>query len=93
MIHKKQNIMKRFNTLNGLQSYLRKGNLPDCFKLQGIIYTMDFYDMEGRELSYGNQRTGNCISVQTRNRYKSTKDAQAHLDVNVGYYDHINYID
>ena len=85
--------MKRFNTLNGLQSFIQKGNLPDYFKLQGVIYTQDYYDMEGKSLSYGNKRTGNTILVETTDRYKTLMDAQVSLEVNVGYYDHIYYLD
>ena len=85
--------MKRFNTLNGLQSFIQKGNLPDYFKLHGVIYTQDYYDMDGELLSYGNQRTGNTILVETADRYKSLRDAQVSLEVNVGYYDHIYYLD
>lgn len=85
--------MKRFNTLNGLQNYIRKVKIPDCFKLQGIIYTMDYYDMDGEQLTYGNKRTWNSIEVETRDRYKSTKDATVTLLENCTYYDHIEYID
>lgn len=85
--------MKRFNTLNGLQSFIQKGNLPDYFKLHGVIYTQDYYDMDGKSLSYGNQRTGNTILVETADRYKSLRDAQVSLEVNAGCYDHIHYLD
>ena len=48
-----------------------KGNLPDTVKVDNIVYTMDSYDMDGREISYGNKRLFAGFTITTEDRYKN----------------------
>lgn len=80
--------MKRFNTLKGFENFLRKNNFaPDFFKFRGIIYTMEQFDNQGKELSYRNKNTTNGIYVYTQSRYKEGYvDAEALFEENEGFY-------
>lgn len=87
--------MKRFNTLNGLQNYIRKNGTPDVFKLKGMTFTMDMYDMEGREIYYGNKKYSKSVSVTTSDRYGETKfkDATVELYDAVAFSNGIHYVE
>ena len=83
-------------TKEELQLFIRKNGTPDYVKVNGIIYTMEEYDMSGKEISYVNKRTTNRITVYTENRYGKLKfsDAIVELIENSGYYrNDINYYD
>lgn len=57
-------------TLKHFEKAVRKRNhCPDYVKVDGIIYTMDNYDMDGKELSYGNKKTFKGFVVETEDRY------------------------
>jgi hypothetical protein len=60
-----------------------------------IIYTMEEYDMAGRQVSYYNRRTNNMVLVATSNRYDTGYlDAEVELFENYGFYrNDITYAD
>jgi hypothetical protein len=69
--------MKRFNTLNGMQNWMRKNGCPDYLKFRGMIFTMDEYDQSGQNIHYGNLKNRKTINVQTSDRYSNTKFTDA----------------
>lgn len=49
---------------------------PDNVQIGDIVFTMDNYDLEGKEISFGNKRTCMGFNINTSNRYKNgLKDA------------------
>jgi len=74
-----------FSTIKELESYIRDNKTPDYLALNGILYTMEEYDLEGKYISYKNKRTTNQINISTKNRYEfSFSDANAELIENYG---------
>ena len=68
--------MKSFKDFRELEKYIRKNKSEDYFSVNGIVYTMDNYDMEGKEISYGNKKHNKGFLVLTEDRYKQNwKDA------------------
>ena len=68
--------MKEFKTLAAAQAAYRKTpSLGDYIKVGGIIFTMEYYDMKGKEIIYQNKRTKQSIYITTNDRYKDTSDA------------------
>ncbi len=58
------------NEIGGTDSGSQTVNdLPDTVKIGEIVFTMDNYDEEGLEVSYGNKRTFKGFTVETKNRY------------------------
>lgn len=58
------------------QSLIRqlKEDMPDILNYQGEIYTMESYDMDGKEVTYGSPEAGKRITVTTDNRQESADD-------------------
>ncbi len=86
--------MKQFKTFKEYKDYFLTHPFLDVVKIGEIIYTMDFYDREGKEMSYGNKRTQQGFYIYTENRYKTKEDAEFELWVNgysirgdISYYD------
>lgn len=52
---------------------VKQGDILDVVKIEGILYTMDNYDMEGREISYANKSTRTGFTITTSDRYSSSK--------------------
>ena len=71
-----------------LQKKYRNDNKLDFVDIAGILYTMEEYDMSGKEISYYNKRTGLGFAVCTSNRYSETgfTDATLCAPYQVGYY-------
>lgn len=87
--------MKNFKTLKAFETFVRKSKTPDTIRVNGIIYTMMEYDSSGREISYGNKRTGKTLLMNTSNRYgaKGFKDAEV-VEGAEGYLrNDISYVD
>lgn len=87
---------KRFKSVKTFELFLKKrGKAPDIVKIGKIIYTMDEYDSSGKEVHYGNKRTGMSLIVETSNRYGPTKYKDAKVEeVNLGFYrNDISYVD
>lgn len=69
--------IKNHKSLYDLKKEIRENGFKDYFKVNGVIYTQDNYDMGGQEVSYGNKRTKTGFIVHTKDRYKiGTKDAE-----------------
>ena len=50
---------------------VRSGLLPDVVKVNNIIYTMDSYDMWGKEISYSNESLSAGFTITTKDRYNN----------------------
>lgn len=49
---------------------------PDFVSVGGFVYTMDNYDEEGKELSFGNKKNEKGFLIKTKDRYnEGFKDA------------------
>ena len=86
--------MKTFKTIDNFEKFIRKNGTPDYVKVNGITFTMDNYDMSGKEISYSNKKKEKTLIVETENRYGETKftDAKAYIDDMCGYRTDINYL-
>lgn len=66
----------------------------DCIAVDGILFTMEEYDSDGRTLTWGNKRLGKNLEVMTRDRYNDGyKDAKAEIYPSFGTRNDINYLD
>jgi hypothetical protein len=64
-----------------LQTKYKKGSEKiDYIDIAGILYTMENYDMDGREISYYNKRTGLGFTITTSNRYNPSGFTDAIVD-------------
>ncbi len=81
----------RFRSLKSLSKYLSK-NSVDNFIFDNMWFTMDYYDQEGKTMTYGNKHNGLTIECNTDNRYKSRKDMLCELYEMIVENNHINYI-
>ena len=64
---------KKFRSLKSLAKYLQK-NSCDNFIFNNLWFTMDYYDQEGKIMTYGNKSNKLTIECTTQNRYESRKD-------------------
>jgi|TARA_Y100000031_G_C7948332_1_gene260339 hypothetical protein len=82
-------------SLNDAQDYIRKNGTPDYIRVNGILFTMDWYDEGGREIYYGNKTENKVLEVHTKNRYGNDKftDAEVVISPMVGYRADILYAD
>jgi len=87
--------MQSFKTVKAFQDYVRKNGTPDYVKVEGIVFTMDNYDGEGKEISYGNLTKHKTLLVETENRYSTSKfkDAICYIEDMCSYRTDINYIE
>jgi len=78
-----QKLVKDF--LPGIPEYTKaefvaavpKGHLPDYVKVDDIVYTMDYYDEEGKLTTYQNKKHRLEIDIITSDRYENGfKDAK-----------------
>ena len=77
-----------FQNVAELQELMRKEDRTfDYVDIGGILYTMEEYDISGKEISYMNKRTGLGFTVTTKNRYEcGFGDAEICEPYVVGYY-------
>jgi hypothetical protein len=82
-------------TLKEATNYIRKNGTPDYIKVDGILFTMDWYDGDGREIYYGNKTESKVLEVHTSNRYSNTKftDAKVYISPMSGYRTDVSYAD
>ena len=82
-------------SLNDAQEYIRQNGTPDYIRVDGILFTMDWYDMDGREIYYGNKTENKVLEVHTSNRYGDSKftDAEVVISPMSGYRTDITYAD
>jgi len=85
--------MRKFKTVEAFQKYVRENGTPDIVNVQGILFTMDNYDMTGKEISYGNRKKEKSMFVETENRYglNKFKDAIVYIEDMCSYRNDIHY--
>lgn|SRR3990167_876869 len=87
--------VKQFETF--LQTSYEKGSEKiDYIDIAGILYTIEEYDMDGKQIMYYNKRTGLGFQIDTENRYGTLgfADAEVCEPYEVGCYrNDINFID
>ena len=72
--------LKNFKNFEELQKHIRQNGFSDYFKVNGLIYTQQEYDMQGKTISYGNKKHEKGFIVNTEDRYKKgTQDAEIEL--------------
>jgi hypothetical protein len=77
----------QFKTVAEAQRFIRKNGAPDYIAIGNILYTMEEYDMSGKELIYYNKRFDKAVYVQTANRYKlGFGDANLEIVDEIGRY-------
>lgn len=60
----------KFKSFNEFKKYVKQGKgLPDVVEIGKKKFTMDFYDMSGELVTYGNKKYKEGIEVHTSNRY------------------------
>jgi hypothetical protein len=59
-----------YDDVSAYQAYLRAdGKCHDAMIVDGMVFTMDEYDMAGRTITYGNKKHWKQITVSTSDRY------------------------
>ncbi len=86
-----------FKDTTELEEYLRThgSGKTDLIAVDGILYTMDEFDHDGRYIQWLNRRTTNMIECHTHNRYRGGfEDATVEFYPKYGAWrDDINYRD
>jgi len=82
-------------TLKEATNYIRKNGTPDYIIVDGILFTMDWYDMDGKEIYYGNKTESKVLEIHTSNRYGDNKftDAEVVISPMLAYRTDITYAD
>jgi len=89
-----KNTERSFVSPEAFQGWLRRGNsCPDYVIVSGIFFTMEEYDSAGTDLSYGNLKHKQTLTVTTENRYESTKDAVVEMYDMCSYRPDIHYME
>jgi len=85
----------KFKDCTDLQNYLKKGGiLFDIIYLDNVPLLMDYYDSEGKEVTFGNPEKNVAIELLTGNRYKnlnSYQDVEINLIDDPIFRNDINY--
>lgn len=84
----KKYVSKFYHSVNGFKRDLIKNikNLTDYVSIGGILYTMESYDVDGREVIYTNKKLLKSIYCNCENRYHSTSDMQVEQINNIVSY-------
>ena len=87
--------MKQFKNLTELEKDIKKNGTDDYYKINGVIYTMDYYDNIGELITFGNKKTLMGFSIETNNRYGTNKfkDAQVIYQRDIFLRNDINYME
>jgi len=85
------NSLPNFRSLKSLAKHLSK-NSQDNFVYKGLWFTMDYYDQEGKIMTYGNFSNKLTIECATNDRYSSRKDMKCTIDEMVSIRNQNNYI-
>lgn len=67
------NTLPNFRSLKSLANHLAK-NPQDNFVYKGLWFTADYYDQEGKCMTYGNFSNQLTIECNNANRYANRKD-------------------
>jgi len=62
--------MKEYKDLKEVEKDIKKGVLFDIIKIGGIVFTQDFYDLSGKEITFGNKKKNKGFIIETNDRYK-----------------------
>lgn len=83
-----------FKTAEQFEKYLKtKETAPDYVKIENMIFTMDEYDMEGKEVTYGTKTHNKTMFLTTENRYKTKyQDVKIEIADAVCFRNGINYL-
>lgn len=73
------NPLPNFRSLKSLAKHLAK-NPQDNFVYKGMWFTQDYYDTQGKLITYGNKSYKLTINCETKNRYESRKDMNCTLE-------------
>jgi hypothetical protein len=67
---KQENEIIQFENIGLFESWLREEmTAPDYVKIGDLVFTLDNYDIDGKEMTYGNKRTFKSFSVFNEDRY------------------------
>jgi hypothetical protein len=84
----------QFQNIGDAQRFVRAHGTPDYMAIDGVLYTMEEYDMNGQELFYGNRRRNKTLSVSTVDRYTNGfGDAKLEVYDACSYRNDIHYAD
>lgn len=64
----------------------KKNPLPDCISFYAVPFSMEEYDMSGRQVFYANRKLSIQIEVNHANRYKDMASIQ-----DIAFYEAISY--
>lgn len=83
----------KFDSLEDYQRYLQEGNpIKDIVTISGVIFTMDYYDIDGNEVTYRNKKEENAFRIITKDRYKhGYKNAELEYFTPIYFRNDINY--
>jgi len=92
--YKIMNSATAFKSAKEFQEYLRAGGeLEDYIVFNGSILTMDFYDVSGRTVTYGNVSEPIEVSVSNRDRYETMDDSIVEQSEQWWYRTDVTYFD
>jgi len=64
--------MEKYKEIKEFENALQEADdCPDLVCIDNIFYTMDEYDEEGKEISFGNKKYNKGFVVKTEDRYKN----------------------
>lgn len=64
--------MEKYKNVKEFENALQEmDDCPDNVEIGNIVFTMDNYDAEGKEVSFGNKRTTKGFTITTEDRYKN----------------------
>ena len=84
----------QFVCYSDFQDYLRKGKaIPDYVAINGLLFTIEEYDMAGKQMTYFNKGSGLTVLVENSDRYNRFDDTEVSLQDFGCYRNDINYAD
>jgi len=86
---------KNYKNFADLEKDIKKNGTKDYYKVNGVIYTQEEYDFEGKRVLYANKRTNTGFIINTEDRYKKGfADAKLEYSESWDFFrNDINYID
>ena len=86
----------KFVSVKEFEEYIRgNGLIYDVVYIANVAYTMDYYDSEGKLVTFGNKKAGKGFEIVTENRYgdKGYTDANVREIEDPLFRNDINYYD
>lgn len=78
-IEKWKSKIKNFKNFDELTDYIKANGCEDYFKVDGVLYTMEEFDHDGKEVKFANKKHNKGFIVETANRYGQNKYSDAVL--------------